>query len=158
MSEANTNPHSWVNRHIKFCTLEHVHKILGRLEDDSGSLLKLRQQIAKELAYLSKSNEMHRDPHFVTAPLPKWVAEKMLTILWHRDFKLEVDQSSVVNMSDDPNHLKKTFANSESSGSDTPLEPTPESVVVKRSDERYELKERRKLDPEELQSILGIRK
>lgn len=84
-------PHAWANRHVKFSTLEYVSRILGRLEDDNGTLMRIRQMLARENASLTSMIDKD-EPGFVVAPLPKWVAEAMLKIIWHGSFDIAVGE------------------------------------------------------------------
>lgn len=93
MSTKNS-PYTWAERHLKFNILDFVNRVLGRVEDSNGNIMKIRQAINREMS-LTCSSIGKSEHSFVVAPLPRWVAEKMIKVIFHPSFNQEVDLTHV---------------------------------------------------------------
>lgn len=87
------SPHAHANQQVRHAVLTYVFNILGRIQDDSGEIMKIRQQLKRETVTMSSVAKIGSarpdDNCFIVAPLPREVCEKMLPIIWHRDFAIE---------------------------------------------------------------------
>lgn len=95
----NTDPTVWPfshhRRQIKHAALSYVDRVLGRLEDDDGELLKIRQILHRLTNLMERMEEgaVSTRPDgkpglFIVAPLPRDVVEELLPIFWHRDIDM----------------------------------------------------------------------
>lgn len=112
---SNTTPHSHEAAQIKISVLDYVFRVLGRLEDDSGDILSLRQSIKRQMTTISKVHtalpapgceQAHSVEPFIIAPLPKVIIDKMLPFIWHRDVEMRYRDLRTPSANDEGGDVK----------------------------------------------------
>lgn len=75
---------------FKIVLFDHLHRVLGRIHDQDGRVMELRQSLKRISRQQQADVESMYGVHCTLAPLPEPVAGELARVLWHRDLDIQV--------------------------------------------------------------------